>query len=142
MKETLKTSIISNVGRILVGFAMLLITWAVAPVKELIQVPKQMEILQKDFKTSQQHFISALDKQQKTDSCLLQEVVRLKQTDQALSTDVGTLKSKLVAIQDEFPVLHQRFNDIEQAVANTRNHELAFELPFNINTNEYRKTTN
>ncbi len=142
MKEKLKTAILNNIGRVLVGLVMLLITWGVAPVKELIQVPKQMEILQKDFKTSQQHFISVLDKQQKTDSCLLQEVVNLKKTDQAVSTDVGTLKSKLVAIQEEFPVLHQRFNDIEQAVANTRNHDLAFEFPFNINTNEYRKTTN
>ncbi len=130
MREQLKSAIISNIGRVLVGLIIMLLTYAIAPVKQLIDVPKTMKSMQLEIENSQKEFVTILNKHQETDSCLLLQVENLHLAYKYVNTEVGTIKSKIDAVQDEFPILHTRFNDIEQAVEYTRQNELALELPF------------
>lgn len=145
MKETIKTAIANNLIRVmiagLVGLLTLAFTWCKEPVREVMSLPGQMKEVQSEMKqiksdmqSNHDLFMNALAKQSKTDSVILDQIVKLQTSDQQLRVEVGTIKSYMAAIKDELPALHKRFNDIEDAVNNTNS--LAQSIPFNSIPNE------
>lgn len=134
MQKQFLTLLKDNLSRLIVGALIslftMLCTWAMAPVKELISIPKTLTEMQAQIEKRQDCFIETLEKQRETDSILFEQVATLQASTQTMHTEIGTIKSKVNAIREEFPILHKRFNDIEEAVGNTRN--LAF-IPFNNN---------
>jgi len=138
MKSTIKTAITNNLVRILiatiVGLLSLAFTWCKQPIEEVMSLPGQMQGMQTEMTSNQEVFLKALDAQRKTDSVILNQIVKLQASDQQMQVEVGTIKSYMAVIKDELPVLHKRFNDIEEAVNNTNN--LALTIPFNSIRNE------
>lgn len=116
MKESLKAAIINNAGRVLVAMSMMVLTWMVAPVKEIIQVPKTMRSMQADLEVRQTLIIKALANQARTDSTLLAQLASLSQSNNHIKTEVVVVQAKITAIRDAFPALHQRFDDIETGI--------------------------
>ncbi len=137
MTNQLKTSIINNVGRLIAGGLITLIsmlfTWAITPVREIVAIPRTLETIQKDFEHRQTNLIASLNKQRQADSVMYQQISQLQTADKRSYRDLGIIKSKVNVIRNEFPALHKRFDDIEEAVANT---SLAWNFPFfNNNSN-------
>ncbi len=116
MKETLKAAIINNAGRVVVAMSMMVLTWMVAPVKEIIQVPKTMKSMQADLEARQTLIIKALANQARTDSTLLAQLASLSQSNGHIKAEVIVVQAKITAIRDAFPALHQRFDDIESGI--------------------------
>ncbi len=118
---SLKDSIINNTGRLMAGglitlFSMLFI-WAITPVREIVAVPRILETIQKDFEQRQTSLIASLDKQRRSDSLMFLEISQLQTALEKSYCELVIIQSKVNVIRDEFPLLHQRFNNIEKAIA-------------------------
>lgn len=133
-KEALKTNIARLMAGGLISLMTMILTWAITPVKELIRIPQTLEQIQVDFMAKQTDLIEALQKQRTVDSAMYVQICELQKASHAYQREIGLVKSKVNAVAGEFPALHKRFADIEQAVANT-NYEIVFNPYLNSNLN-------
>jgi hypothetical protein len=132
MTPTFKDAISNNVAKLIAGglisLLSMIFTWAFTPVREIIAVPRTLIQIQGDFENRQQTMLKALDNQRKADSIIFCQIKELQIANKDNYRQLGIIKSKVNAIGSQFPMLHQRFSDIEQAVANT---DFAWSIPFN-----------
>lgn len=130
MKPTLKDAISNNIAKLIAGGIISLLsmvfTWAITPVKEIVAVPRTLIQIQGDFELRQQSLLKALEDQRQADSIMFCQIKELQQANKSNFRELGIIKSKVSAIGSEFPALHRRFSDIEQAVANT---DFAWNIP-------------
>jgi len=125
MNETIKTAIINNLVRIaflgIVALCALVYHTIEAPVMKVMHMTENFEQVQEQIENNDsllQHILKDIDKK---DSTFFMHIGKLQDSDQALTIEVGTIKTCMQAIREEIPALHKRFNDIEQAVSNTNN---------------------
>ncbi|MCT4587290.1 MAG: hypothetical protein N4A71_05665 [Carboxylicivirga sp.] len=120
----LKNAFINNAVRIIFAAIIGLITIAYAackePVQEIFSLPGQMNEMQAQMTSNDQLLMNVLNEQRRTDSVILEQIVKLQTSDNTLRVEVGTIKTYMHAIKDELPALHQRFNDIENTVKNAQ----------------------
>jgi hypothetical protein len=97
----------------------MIFTWAFTPVREIVAVPRTLIQIQGDFEARQGQMLMALINQRQADSIIFVQIKELQDANKDNYRELGLIKSKVNAIGSEFPMLHKRFSDIEQAVANT-----------------------
>lgn len=139
-----KASIINNIGRLIAGGIISLVTmfftWAITPVQVIVRIPETLEQMQTDFSAKQGYMIIALAKQREADSLLFAEICSLQKDNAIYQREIGIVKSKVNAVAGEFPELHRRFADIEEAVANQGESKLRQLYNNNINNLNFSST--
>lgn len=137
MTPKFKDAISTNIARFIAGGIISLLsmvfTWAITPVKEIVAVPRTLIQIQGDFENRQLVMLKALSEQRKADSIIFCRIEELQLANKENFRELGTIKSKVSAIGSEFPELHRRFSDIEQAVENT---DFAWNIPLSNNSTD------
>ncbi len=151
MKELFKNAIVNNFGRLVAGLLFTLIIGAITssiiePVKNVVNQHKTVigwqQKIDKKLQTiedSQGQFSTTIKKQSQTDSIVFNEFEKLNKSQQLLQREVAIVQTKLGAIKDELPALHQRFSDIE----NTVKHAQALnEFTYNYSNTQFNTDSN
>jgi hypothetical protein len=138
--KTFKDDIKMQLSRLIAGglislFTMFL-TWAITPVKVIVKIPQTLEQMQNDFSSKQSSMLVSLHKQREADSLMFSQICQLQAANLVYQREIGIVKSKVNAVAGEFPELHRRFADIEEAVSN-QNYEVIIKPPTNTNNLNY-----
>jgi hypothetical protein len=117
-KNELKTNIAKLLAGGIISLMTMVFAWIITPVKELVRVPHTLELLQVDFMAKQSDLLMALHRQRTIDSAMYVQIKELQAASKEYQREIGIVKSKVNAVAGEFPELHRRFADIEEAVSN------------------------
>lgn len=153
MREKFKNAVIENMGKIIAGLLVAAIvgvftTIVVEPIKQVVQLPGEVrgwqqdfESRQVDFESRQITFLKSLEKQTQADSTIFKQLEKLNKSNDLIEVEVAVIKTKIATIGDELPVLHQRFNDIENTMKNAQSFS-DYAYHSTINTQHNEQTTN
>lgn len=118
LKDSIKSHLAKFIAGGLISLLSMFFTWAITPVKVIVKIPQTLEVMQRDFAQKQNSVMFAIEEQRKADSAMLIQITELQTASNSYQKEIGTIKTKVSAVAKEFPVLHRRFIDIEEAVAN------------------------